>query len=441
MSRRATVAFAGGDEARDTALERREETPVIVDTAATLQGKALLVHVLGRLLHVAPEDVEAQRELARVAEEAEREGDIDLALEALGQWVSHGSDAEAARRALQRLALALSAAGSHASALRALELVATPRAEEASTRRGPDDPDWVATKGRALRATGDVAAALRVAQAQLQRGDLDALAELLAQIHQHAPLEWDFAPVLRPLRRARTPGIFLCTLPKSGSVYVQDALARGLGKPILGLGAGGFFPSQAIPMGCIQRLHEERGVYMIHAEPSRHNRIELTARLDRMLIQVRDPRQVLLSWAHFIPEVVRRLDPPQGLHYGTPPDLFERPFEAQLDWHIEHYFGKFVAWIERWLECSRDPDFKTQILFTTTEELSRDPKGFFARVLSFYGINPEIFDMPPPPACGQHNVRRAQSDEWRTELTAAQLARCAEMLPESLCTRFGWPVA
>ena len=76
----------------------------------------------------------------------------------------------------------------------------------------------------------------------------------------------------------------------------------------------------------------------------------------------------------------------------------------------------------------------------TNEELSRDPQAFFARILDFYGIDPDLFDMPAPPKAGKQNVRSGQTDEWRTKFTPAQLERCLQIVPGDLCSRFGWPL-
>ena len=239
-------------------------------------------------------------------------------------------------------------------------------------------------------------------------------------------------------RRRATPGILLCTLPKSGSTYIHHALTTGLGKEILRAGGGGLFPNQAIPNESLNELNRRRAVYLVHCEPSRYNKIEISNRLERMIVHVRDPRQAILSWAHFIPHVVRFVDPVQGLHYGLPRKFFDWNFHSQLDWQIDNFLPKFVNWVRQWYETSGDPSFETRILFTTNELLAQDPSEFFARILGFYGIDRDLFSEPHPPVSGALHVRSAKPDEWRTVFTQEQALRASSMLPSELCTFFGW---
>jgi hypothetical protein len=244
---------------------------------------------------------------------------------------------------------------------------------------------------------------------------------------------WD-----RNRRRKTTPGILLCTLPKSGSTYIHHALTVGLGKEILRCGGGGFFPCQAIPNESLNELNRSRSVYLVHCEASRYNKIELSNRLERMIVHVRDPRQAILSWTHFIAHVVRSVDPVQGLHYGLPWNFLTWNFHSQLDWQIDNFLPKFVDWVRQWHETSRNPTFKTRILFTTNELLAQDPKEFFTKILDFYGIDRDLFDEPQPPVSGALHVRSAKPDEWRSVFTQEQLLRATSMLPNELCAFFGW---
>ena len=145
--------------------------------------------------------------------------------------------------------------------------------------------------------------------------------------------------------RTDLPGIFIASLPKSGTVFLETTLTQGLGKPRLGIPSGGLFPDATIPHEAINLLRQRGAVYVIHCAPSTYNRIELSSRLERMVVHVRDPRQELISWCHFFPVVMRELDPAQAIHLGVPEDYLNWSFKEQVDWQIDNYFPLQVEWI------------------------------------------------------------------------------------------------
>lgn len=234
------------------------------------------------------------------------------------------------------------------------------------------------------------------------------------------------------------PGIFVASLPKSGTVFLSDSLCRGLGKKPLGFPSGGLFPWATIPHEGVNTLIRNKSVYVIHCSPSRYNRIELSSRLDKMVVHVRDPRQALISFSHFLPALLERLDPEYGLHLGVPEDYLSRSYSSQLDWLCDHYFMYQVKWIEGWLDAMKDSEFKTNILFTCHEDLQRDQKTFFERILCFYSIPIEWFHLPPTPCKGHQNFRKGYTDEWKQALTETQALKISNMIPCQLYEYFKW---
>jgi hypothetical protein len=151
-----------------------------------------------------------------------------------------------------------------------------------------------------------------------------------------------------------------------------------------------------------------RSAVRAHWAPSRMNLLEIGVRfkVNRMQVHVRDPRQVMISWFHFLPHVARDLDPVQVLHHGMPDDYFERSTERQLDWLIDNWLRWTIDWIEGWVQAEREPWFKTKLLFTTFEDMIADPKAFFDRILDFYDVERDLFVHPSKPAHqGDRNFR------------------------------------
>ena len=254
----------------------------------------------------------------------------------------------------------------------------------------------------------------------------------------------DIQDTLRLARQLATPPMLLVALPRSGSVFLYHALTFGLNKHGTGQISAGAFPHIAACYESLAILKRLNSTAHTHLAPSRANLVELGPRLklEHLHVHLRDPRQAMVSWFHFMPGAVQHEDPAQALHYNVPSDYFEWSTERQIDWQIDNWLRWEIEWIDGWLRASDEPWFKTKILYTTFEDMVREPKTFFARILEFYGIDQELFDAPQKPrAPGDRNFRKGALDEWRDLLTPAQIERASAMIPERLFDRFGWSKA
>lgn len=242
----------------------------------------------------------------------------------------------------------------------------------------------------------------------------------------------------REILRRATPGVLLCALPKSAGVFIYNALAHGLDKPLMHAGAGGYFPNMSLPQNVPSLINDSGTIYHTHANPSPGNLIEVSERLERMVLHLRDPRGALLSWAHFIGRVVRDVDPVQRLHYGMPEGIEGWKFGKQIDWYIDNVLPTFVSWSSGWLEAIDTKDMGDKALITTYEELVADQDAFFDRLLSFYDIDRTLFEYPAKPKKGTLNFRKGDPQEWNKVFTVAQRKRASKAVSDDLKARFGW---
>ena len=97
-------------------------------------------------------------------------------------------------------------------------------------------------------------------------------------------------------RKRAIPGILLNTLPKSGSVYIWNALCTGLGIPEMGVRiSGGWYPRKLPVDQLIASLSRGGVVCQDHLDASWQTRLLLSQQLDRMILHVRDPRSSALE--------------------------------------------------------------------------------------------------------------------------------------------------
>ncbi|WP_449419493.1 tetratricopeptide repeat protein [Phormidium nigroviride] len=234
------------------------------------------------------------------------------------------------------------------------------------------------------------------------------------------------------------PGIFLNTLPKSGSMYVLEAISNGLNKPWMRIAVD---DGEIISRGDVNILAAEMKLAHEHLPASLRNLCLITETLDRLIVHVRDPRQAMLSWVHHLSKTIAETEDVISLMHIIPDaeNYFSLSLTDQISWQIEkgHLFV-FIKFIEGWLDAEAAPSFYPKILFTKYEDLAAYPQAFFESILNFYEIDKSRFTFPEPPQQGKLHYRQGRADEWREVFTPEQAAKASSMIPKRLFERFGW---
>lgn len=235
--------------------------------------------------------------------------------------------------------------------------------------------------------------------------------------------------------------IVLITQPRSGGIYVKNALCQGLGRGQKTVSPG-LFLHDAIDIVALRDCIEGSLLCQTHSPASEINKRSMNAlSLQRLVVTVRDPRQSLVSWMHHMEDT--RLRTPLVLFKmdsGNQPDddYFNLTVSKKLDWLIKNYLPSVVKWLEGWVDADSDPDFNPKILFKTHEQLATDPKKYFQSILDFYGYPQAQFSDPRPPRARELNFRLGKTDEWKTVMNKKQQQAATKALPNSLVSRFGW---
>ncbi len=234
------------------------------------------------------------------------------------------------------------------------------------------------------------------------------------------------------------PPMLITTLPKSASESIWNRLAEGLGLAQSHISMG-LFPDCCI-LGPRAGDFAQGGVISKeHVAASAHNLAMLRqAGIRRVLVHLRDPRQAVVSWAHFVrDDVSMRLLAPIWRRIVPPAAVLAAGFDAVLDWSVENYLKLQVEWVETWVRAAESGE-GPEILFLDFEGFRRDSEDYLNRVLSFFRIAPEAFDRERGAQAEDVHLRRGEVDEWLSVLSAKQKACALEIMTPDLCQRFGW---
>lgn len=212
-------------------------------------------------------------------------------------------------------------------------------------------------------------------------------------------------------RARRLPPVLLVTVPKSASETVWSRLSEGLRLPRAHLSLG-LFPHCLLLPDRLQAFARGGIAAKEHIRPTRHHlRALAETGVRRLVVHLRDPRQCLLSWAHFVLEdVSRRRLGPLWRDTVPPKTVLDAGIAAVLDWCLDHVLPLHVAFVRDWLVAARERE-GPEIRFTTFEDFRAEPDGLLAALLEWFGVDPADFDA----------------------------AAAAAALDPDLAARFGWP--
>ena len=280
---------------------------------------------------------------------------------------------------------------------------------------------------------------LFVGEAQSKAGCSSEAIKAYDKYYQNIDAAIDMQEVLLSQRRAIGNGcpavIFVCMM-KSGSEYIRDTVSSALNLPIMHPTVGDLPSDSIIPSafelasggGCVVRLHSSATCHNLDVFRSFNQ--------ERLIVHVRDPRQVLISWVHHMARigVSEYLSSLHSYSFDIPSDFRNWPFEERLDWSISEFYQTQLEFLESWM----GQDVKKVIPvveFTNLDDLIADKAGYFRRFSQFYGINTsKVITRSIEHSPRRHrNYRRGDSSEWRVVLSTHQKRILSKITSPKLC--------
>jgi hypothetical protein len=240
----------------------------------------------------------------------------------------------------------------------------------------------------------------------------------------------------------------------SAGSYITAELARRLGmhmwlEPI----ALGQAHHAYLNEASLEKFLKLGGVNHSHMFPGEMNReMLLISGLKKLVINVRDPRQIALSNTHWMLELKKRHSEqgisryePASLKGYLPENFYSLSFEAQVDWMIEIEIPILVNWMQGWYDFCQAARGRIETRMLRFEDFKTDEPGYFIDILNFYGIRHSEWQGAPlictPKADGRpgaHAFRKGKIDEWRHEMTTRQQERCNQLISDEFLSQFGY---
>ncbi len=238
--------------------------------------------------------------------------------------------------------------------------------------------------------------------------------------------------------KTRQPGvvnIYINAIPKSASDHVAEMMIS-IAKYRRENLTRGHFPDEYFYSVILNNTEpDDRWLFKQHLSPTVANLDTYKRITNKLVLHLRDPREVILSWVHHLDADYK---PDRKLVDG----YYSKSFEEKLDWNIENTLPKIIAWIQGWLEIKEQEDNKPnglKIMITTYDEMLKDELALFKKIIKFYDLSTyALNNYQPIPKTQARHFRRGDRNEWRTVFSTEQKQKMAAIIPADLLKRFKW---
>lgn len=232
--------------------------------------------------------------------------------------------------------------------------------------------------------------------------------------------------------------IFLCTLPKAGSFYLAQNIQHEFSLPDIRISLD-HFPSDQVVIEAAKLFARGGRSSWNHLDASDDNIQALCrAGIDKLVLQVRDPRQAMLSFIH---HVDRNLVA-QNLHYRArldphiPSAWAEWSLGEKIDFYIDGWLPKAMSWMERWCQVIAD-QCGPEILVLRFEDMREDALGHMKQIAAFYGYSTEQLSVSEKDA--NPHFRSGLKEEWREVLSPLQQRQANKHISFVVMETLGYP--
>jgi hypothetical protein len=200
-----------------------------------------------------------------------------------------------------------------------------------------------------------------------------------------------------------------------------------------------YFPYDVVYQPKLRRFLRGARVSQDHFDAGKINVELVTRHTDRVVVHLRDPRQALLSYVHYLCTDWFRGNEKEALlliYPRLPDGFFDMLLAERIDWGIAQWLPLLVEWAEGWLRIDETGTLKVK--FTRYEDLIADEKAFVGELLDFFEIPRERFRPTEIALTEEMHFRKGQADEWVSVFSEAQKLKAAALIPPRLAERFGW---
>lgn len=250
-----------------------------------------------------------------------------------------------------------------------------------------------------------------------------------------------FPEVEAPTKSPDRLRVLINAIPKSASVSLNSLIASGL-RALACLAPVNQFPDSKIDDSFLIRFQRWDEVFFYgHLDATQENKSAYLKHFDKIILHVRDPRQVISSWLSFIEAETLRSGP---YLYLVPDNYLNLSQSEKRELVIKKHLPKFVHWLESWKQAKED--LGEQLLIVNYEDFVLNPESYLTRICSFLGMEDKTETMinlntrlkSHAQKSEELHYREGRTNSWKERFDDREKLTFQELIPNSLLQFFNW---
>jgi hypothetical protein len=236
--------------------------------------------------------------------------------------------------------------------------------------------------------------------------------------------------------------------PKSGTLYLSRAICNVLQCDSMRISSRGVTESQVDAEAIYSFVKGKSCVAQQHIAPTKYNVDVLQVfKLTKFILILRDPRDVLVSWAHhLLREDIRDNKWHFALTHASGiicEKYYDLSWDEQLDTLIDNGFELFQKWEKGWLDYLQDK--RLDIFLLRYEDFAVDNYGTINSIMDHFDVKntfgkkilPNIEKMNGEIDRSTH-FRKGKAGIYAEELSEKQISRLNGKVDRELFNRMNW---
>ena len=244
----------------------------------------------------------------------------------------------------------------------------------------------------------------------------------------------------KELERLSRP-VFLITMPKSGSVFMQQQLESALVARDWKTFGGTWYEEngQSLSQPILNEFLRNGRFTKSHLSPSAFNLSLLKDTVSRfpntkIIVHLRDPRQAFVSWLKFYPILEG------ALKQAIEDKLIAMNISSLEEAFLTLFYEKMIDFIEGWYDVFQKTELSKNMIITTHEQLVHEPETLTQKLSSFVDVSPDVFSLSGKPETGKMNFRKGKTNEWKSFFSEEMLLKLNKKVNYTIFEKLNWEV-
>lgn len=219
--------------------------------------------------------------------------------------------------------------------------------------------------------------------------------------------------------RKSSPAVVISSAPKTATVWIKRNLEQTLLSTHIPIHSNDWSSeNNKLSEAQLFNLKRQNGFTVSHIYPSIQNQELINYCAEAFILNVREPRQVTISYMHHVLRVLKNYTPEKRLAYcryhRIPQDFIDATNESvRITAFVQTYFDRYCNFMLGWMKAMDNTLKHLSCAVSKYEDIHGNAGKFNEIYCNAFGLSEGQLDFSRHPTEGRNNFRQANHFEWQ----------------------------